>query len=94
MKITRISYARLESGPGYENERYEVSADVADGEDAEAAADDLRRFVRSQFEHQVADELSAELTELAAKVASARQLWEKAQDSTAGLPGAVPECPF
>ena len=45
MLITKISYKRTKSIPGYNSESLELSADVDDDEDVSQAINDLRNIV-------------------------------------------------
>ena len=50
MKITSVRYERLHSFGNYENEKLSAEAVIADGDDPDEAADQLRHFIDGQIE--------------------------------------------
>ena len=49
MRATSVTYGRLKSGPGYSNERAEITLELCDGEKAVDAMKMAKRFVDHQL---------------------------------------------
>lgn len=93
MKITSVTYRRLKSGPGYEHEAVEATAEVGEETPLEALTE-LRGWVDAQLgERQRAQQLAwdaseaetrlraarAELKSVQGLIAEAREVWNGAK---------------
>lgn len=78
MKITKISYRALKNKGSYENEAFEVSADVEEWEDPIATAESLRQWVEQRLElNETVENLLEKRAALESQIAEAKDKWQR-----------------